>query len=73
MSYILFILLMGPMSALHIYSPKVVVDGYCVAKPGSYQALYCPRYALFSRNTNFAHKLLYINEVVNVEARQYGP
>ena len=42
MTYILFILLMGPMSALHIYSPKVVVDGHCVAKPGSYQALYCP-------------------------------
>ena len=42
MSYILFILLMGPMAALHIYSPKVVVDGHCVANPGSYQALYCP-------------------------------
>ena len=42
MSYLFFILAMGPMAALGIYNPHVVDHGRCTAEPGTTQALYCP-------------------------------
>ena len=42
MTYILAILLVGPLAATGIYNPVVVVHGHCIAEPGSFNALYCP-------------------------------
>jgi hypothetical protein len=42
MSYIFFILAMGPMSAAGIYSPQVTHHNRCIVEPGSFDALYCP-------------------------------
>jgi hypothetical protein len=42
MTYILFILAMGPMSATGIYNPQVVDRHHrCLAEPGSFEAIYC--------------------------------
>jgi hypothetical protein len=44
MSFILFMLAMGPMAALGIYNPPVVhhSPARCIAEPGTFDALYCP-------------------------------
>ena len=42
MSYIFFILAMGPMSAAGIYSPQVTHHNRCIVEPGTFDALYCP-------------------------------
>ena len=43
MTYMLFILAMGPMSAAGIYNPQVVDrHNRCIVEPGSFDALYCP-------------------------------
>lgn len=42
MTYMLFILAMGPMSAAGIYNPQVVDrHHHCIAEPGSFEAIYC--------------------------------
>jgi hypothetical protein len=42
MTYMLFILAMGPMSAAGIYNPQVTHHGRCIVEPGTLDALYCP-------------------------------
>src|SRR6266542_3368135 len=42
MTYILFILAMGPMSSTGIYNPQVTHHGRCIVEPGTFDALYCP-------------------------------
>ena len=42
MTYILAILLVGPLAATGIYNPQVVHHARCIAEPGSFDALYCP-------------------------------
>jgi hypothetical protein len=42
MTYMLFILAMGPMSAAGIYNPQVTHHGRCIVEPGTFDALYCP-------------------------------
>ena len=42
MTYILVLLLVGPLSATGIYNPRVMHHGHCIAQPGSFDALYCP-------------------------------
>ena len=43
MTYMLFILAMGPMSAAGIYNPQVVDrHNRCIVEPGTFDALYCP-------------------------------
>ena len=42
MSYILAIMLVGPLGATGIYNPPVMHHGRCIAEPGSFDALYCP-------------------------------
>ena len=42
MSYILALVLVGPLSATGIYTPQVMHHGRCIAQPGSFDALYCP-------------------------------
>ena len=42
MTYILALILVGPLSATGIYNPKVMHHGHCIAQPGSFDALYCP-------------------------------
>lgn len=43
MTYMLFILAMGPMSAAGIYNPQVVDrHNRCIVEPGTFEALYCP-------------------------------
>jgi hypothetical protein len=42
MSVIVLLLSMGPMAALGIYNPQVVVHHHCIAEPGTIDALYCP-------------------------------
>jgi hypothetical protein len=42
MSYILALLLVGPLSATGIYNPPVMHHGRCIAEPGGFDALYCP-------------------------------
>ena len=41
MTYILAIMLVGPLGATGIYSPQVMHHGRCIAEPGSFDALYC--------------------------------
>jgi len=42
MTYILLIIAVPWLAATGIYNPKVVHHGYCMAQPGSFDALYCP-------------------------------
>ena len=42
MTYILALLLMGPLAATGIYNPQVMRHGHCTAEPGTFLALYCP-------------------------------
>ena len=42
MSILVLLLAMGPMAALGIYNPQVVVHHHCIAEPGTVDALYCP-------------------------------
>ena len=42
MSYIVALLLVGPLSATGIYNPPVMHHGRCIAEPGGFDALYCP-------------------------------
>ena len=42
MSFIIAIMSVPFLMATGIYNPKVVQHGYCVAEPGSYNALFCP-------------------------------
>jgi hypothetical protein len=41
MSYIFAILAVPFLSATGIYDPPVMRHGYCMAQPGSFDALYC--------------------------------
>ena len=41
MTYILALLLMGPLAATGIYNPQVMRYGHCIAEPGTFDALYC--------------------------------
>jgi hypothetical protein len=42
MSYILGIMAVPFLMATGIYNPQVMHHGYCIAQPGSYDALFCP-------------------------------
>jgi hypothetical protein len=42
MSFIIAIMSVPFLMATGIYNPKVVHHGYCVAQPGSFNALFCP-------------------------------
>ena len=42
MTYIVALLLMGPLAATGIYNPQVMRHGQCMAEPGTFLALYCP-------------------------------
>lgn len=42
MTYIVALLLVGPLAATGIYNPPVMHHGHCIAEPGSFDALYCP-------------------------------
>ena len=42
MTYILAILLVGPLAATGIYNPQVVRHHHCIAELGTFDALYCP-------------------------------
>jgi hypothetical protein len=41
MTYILFMIAMGPLAATGIYNPQVMHHNRCIAEPGSFDALYC--------------------------------
>jgi hypothetical protein len=41
MTYILAILLVGPLATTGIYNPQVMRHGHCIAEPGTFDALYC--------------------------------
>jgi hypothetical protein len=41
MTYILAILLVGPLAITGIYNPQVMHHGRCIAEPGTFDALYC--------------------------------
>jgi hypothetical protein len=43
MSFIIAIMSVPFLMATGIYNPKVVHHGYCIAEPGSFNALFCPR------------------------------
>jgi hypothetical protein len=42
MGYILGIMAVPFLAGTGIYNPDVMKNGRCIAKPGSYAALYCP-------------------------------
>jgi hypothetical protein len=42
MSFIIMIMSVPFLTATGIYNPQVVHHGYCIAQPGSYDALFCP-------------------------------
>jgi hypothetical protein len=42
MGVIIAIMAVPFLMATGIYNPKVVHHGYCIAEPGSYNALFCP-------------------------------
>ena len=42
MTYIIALLLMGPLAGTGIYNPQVMHHGRCIAEPGTFKALYCP-------------------------------
>jgi hypothetical protein len=39
---LIFMILSVPFMSMAGYHPHVVVNGHCIAEPGSYQALWCP-------------------------------
>ena len=42
MSFILMIMAVPWLYAAGIYNPPVMQHGHCIAKPGTFDALYCP-------------------------------
>ena len=42
MSVLAFIAFIGLLHGVGLYNPTVVVNGHCIAKPGSYAILLCP-------------------------------